>query len=398
MLQDQKKVFGDKLYPWLIVLLPALAQYQIGPVDLDSVAMALFFVLAVWRKRYVHFTPINNRALIILVYLVLITVANIAVGTKYSPNSDIILRAGRYCLYLLVVFYLGNDALTYDKLMRAYRFLAYAAITYLLIQAVFYYGAGIILPSRIGSDSRASEYEIGRLRSFFSEPSVLSYSLVPFVVCNLFGANNGTKKASFDAIFVSAGIILSTTGQGILAIGVTWTIWLLLRTIRNGFKAKDMLLLIVFVTLIVVLLNSGILSFALDRASDTGEGGAIDARMSGYVAIRILSPLQLIFGTGFGNYIVDNRFGLDVPYAFVNYSSLAEFIFTLGILGTLLWLALFIYIARKGNTCVRVLLIVMAVLCWAGCPLTGVFMPLWLSLMCVQLPQGLFSRKSDNPA
>ena len=267
-----------------------------------------------------------------------------------------------------------------------------------MLQAIFYFGAGIILPNRIGGNSGVSASDVGRLRSFYSEPSVMGYALVPFVVCSLFGAGKEGKKASADAIFVTAGIIVSTSGQGILAVSVAWACWVILRFIRGQFKGKDLLLLVGILAVVGILFRAGILGFALDRASDTNEGGAIDARMSGYESLSVLNPLQRIFGTGFGNYIVENVYGLDVSYQFVNYSSLAEFLFTIGIVGTLLWLTFFIWLARRGNACVRILLITMVVLCWSGCPLSGLFFPLWLTLMCVQLPAGAFSRKIADPS
>ena len=396
MLQDQRKRFGEKIYPWILVLLPVLSQYKLGPLDMDVVVMAIFFVLACWRKRIIQLTPINKMVTVLFVYTAAITAINIAIGHKYSPTGDIVLRAGRYCLYLLVVFYLGNDCLDYDRLMKVYRVVAYAATFYIMLQAVFYYGAGIVLPSRIGGNTGTSQGDVGRLRSFYSEPSVLGYALTPFVICNLFGKNYKDKQSSIDAILVSAGVITSTSGQGILALAATWVCWLILRMIRGEFKTRDLLLIVGIGAVIILLFNTGILGFALDRASDTEKGGAIDARMSGYEALRALSPLQLLFGSGFGNYIVANLYGLDVFYEFVNYSSLAEFLFTLGIAGTLLWVSFLLRLAWKGNACVRVMLIAMAVLSWSGCPLSGLFFPLWLSLICLQLPAGQFSRQTST--
>ena len=127
MLQPQKKIFGEKIYPWILVLLPVLSLYRFGPVDLDVIVMALFFVLACWRKRFVQLTPVNRITTTIFCYILLVTAINIAFGQKFSPSGDIILRAGRYCLYLLIVFFLGNDSITYQKLMRAYRMVAFAA-------------------------------------------------------------------------------------------------------------------------------------------------------------------------------------------------------------------------------------------------------------------------------
>lgn len=395
MLQTRKKIFGEKIYPWILVLLPVLSQYPVGPVDLDVVVMAAFFLCALLFRRHVRISPVGSSVLKLIGYIVFITVINMAVGRKYSPASDMVVRTGRYCLYLLVVFFLGNESVTYESLMRAYRVVAYAATIYVIIQTVFFYGAGITLPSKIGGSSSSAEVEVGRLRAFYSEPASMGYSIVPFVVCSLFGKpyRTGKRSSSFDAIFASAGIILSTSGQGIAAIGITWAIWILIQFINGTFKARQLFLLLGIGVVAVILYFTGILEFALGRMESAEEGSAIDARLSGYETLSLLGPLQFLFGAGFGNYVVENTFSLDVFYKFVNYSSIAEFLFTLGIVGTLLWFFFFAKLFRKGPACTRVLLIAMFALSLFGCPMTGLQFPLWLTLMCVQLPDGQFSRK-----
>ena len=380
---------------WLIVLLPVLAQYKVGPLDLDTVLMAAFFLMALIFRKYLFVTPVAKKILLVLGYITLTTVTNLIWGQKFSPASEIILRAGRYCLYLFVVFFLGNDQLDYRKLMKVYRIVAYAATIYIVIQSVMYYGAGIVLPNRIGGSTGASEYDVGRLRAFYSEPAELGYSLVPFIACSLFpfGEETEKRKNSIDAILVSGAIILSTSGQGILCTAAVWALWIFMR-IKNGqFKLKDFGLLMGVAVVAVVLYKIGILKFALERASNTGEGGAMDARSSGYDTFVLLSPLQKVFGAGFGNYVVKNTFGLDVFYEFINYSTISEFLFTLGYVGVFVWVVFFFFVFKKGTLSTKVLVIIMTLLSTGGCPMTGKHFPLWLTLMCVQLPAGQFSRK-----
>lgn len=388
----QKKTFGQKVYPWLLVTLPILVQYPIGPLDLDVIVMLAFFVGCLLFRRHLLVTPLGKYMLGIIGYIVVTVVINLAVGEKFSSASQIVLRAGRYCLYLFIVFFQGNESVDYKSLMRAYRVVAYAATIYVILQTVAFYGAGITLPNKLGGSSIDAEGEVGRLRSFYSEPSVMGYSLVPFIACSLLGEKykHSGKGGALDAMFVSIGIILSTSGQGILATAVVWVCWLLIRIKNRQFQVKELVLLLAIAAAAVILYKTGILEFALDRAGNTDEGGAIDARMSGYMTLRLLSPLQLLFGTGFGNYVVENLFALDVFYEFVNYSSIAEFLFTLGIVGTALWVVFFGILFRRSTACVRVLILAMVVLGTTGCPMTGIFFPLWVSLMCVQLPEGMF--------
>ncbi len=393
MLQRQEKTFGEKIYPWILAMLPVLSQYPVGPLDLDAVAMILFFLCAAFFHRRIRISPISQIVLVLIIYMSAITAINLAFGQKFSPSSDIIVRFGRYALYLLVVFFLGNESISYDTLLKAYRVVAYAATIYIIIQTIFFYGAGITLPSKLGGSAKSNAVEVGRLRSFYSEPAVMSYSLVPFITCSLFGKQaEDSKRNNFDALFVSAGIILSTSGQGILTISALWAVWLIMQIRSGGFKTKNLLMLLGIAIVALILYEVGILEFALGRTSDTSEGSATDARMSGYESILLLSPLQRIFGAGFGNYVVENTFGLDIVYQFVNYSSLAEFLFTLGAVGTLLWIIFFISLFRKTSFCGKMLLVAMAALSMGGCPLTGIQFPLWLTLICIQLPDGQFSR------
>ena len=392
-MKRERTTFLAKFYMWLIVLLPVLAQYKVGPLDLDTVLMIVFFLCALVSRNYLWGTRLNGKALVIFLYIVVTTVVNILWGQKFSPTADIVLRSGRYCLYIIIVFFLGNEYVRYEQIMKIYRIVAYAATIYVIIQTIAFYGAGITLPNKIGATVNDATAEVGRLRSFYSEPAVMSYSLVAFIACSLFGKPYGKKtaNASLDAIFVSTGIILSTSGQGIVATGVIWVLWVLDGLIKRKLKFKQLCMLMGAVIVVVVLYNSGILKYALDRAGNTNEGGAVDARMSGYESLALLSGLQKIFGSGFGNYVVENVFGLDVVYEFVNYSSLAEFLFTLGIVGTALWVLLFITLFKKGPVCTKVLIAAMTVLAFGGCPLSGLFMPLWLTLMSIQLPKGYFA-------
>lgn len=401
-MNEQKITLLDKLYMTALVLLPVLSQYQVGPLDLDVVVMAFFFLAFLVSNRHLTITRFNQQIFIILVYIVAITGLNLLVGKNYSQDSDIILRAGRYCLYLLLVFFFGNKHVSYEQLMRIYRVVAIMACIYLFIQAVFYYGAGITLPNKLGGSSHSENgAEVGRLRSFYSEPAELGYNLLPFLACSLFGAPYRRKGNSgyFDALLVTVAVVVSTSGQGVITAAVVWALWFVLRIWNKQFKTKDVLLIIVVAIAAVLLYKSGILEYTLGRVeTDNAETGAIAARSSGYQSLGLLSPLERLFGTGFGNYVVENTFDLDLVYEFVNYSSIAEFLFTLGIFGTLLWALFFYTVFRRGNLCSRAILAALLVLSLLGCPMTGKHFPLWLSLMCIQLPRGIFSCKhTDEP-
>lgn len=399
-MQGQKTTFLDKFYMLVLVLLPVISQYQLGPLDLDVVLMALVLLVMLGTTRFLRITEINRRILVIVLYILVVTVLNLLFGEKFSKEGEIILRMGRYCMYLVVVFFFGNEHASYAQLMRIYRVIAWAASIYILIQAVFYYGAGIVLPNKIGGSTVSDNLaDVGRLRSFYSEPAELGYNLMPFLVCSLFGEpykQHSRINQYVDALLVSVAVIVSTSGQGVLTAGVVWGCWFLVRMVSNGMKVRELVLVLVVLVAAVALYSTGILEFTLNRMETSGNTGAISARSSGYQSLSLLTPIQLLIGTGFGNFVVENRFGLDMVYEFVNYSSIAEFLFTLGIIGTTLWLVFFTKVFRKGKLCVKMLLVAMFTLSLLGCPMTGKHFPLWLTLMGTQLPGGLFAKKNND--
>ena len=394
MLNKQKLSFTDRAYPWLIVLTPVICQYKLGPLDWDVVVFLAYFFYKILVRRSLYIVKVNKYIAGLILYIAGVATFNIVAGYKYSPTSDIILRSGRYCLYLFIVFFLGNESVTYENLMRAYRVVAYAATIYVIIQTAAYYATGIMLPNKLGVVSQAvSADEVGRFRSFYSEPSVLAYALTPFIACSLFHPSEQRKgkNSAFDALFVSFGIILSTSGQGIFSVAIVWVLWLFTKMMSSQIKGRDVLLIIIAAVAVVILYQTGVLEYALGRVDHTDEGSAIDARMSGYETLRLLSLWKLAFGTGFGNYIVENYYGLDVFYETVYYSSLAEFLFTQGIIGTSLWVLFFIKMFRRVSACGKVLLIAMGALSLSGSPMTGVFFPTWLTLVCLHLPEGEYA-------
>ncbi len=372
-------------YLTVLFLLPVLAQYSIGPLDFDVIGMLMVAVGLFFSKQNYN---LNKRGIIYLLiaYIAVVTLSNMIIGTLYSSRTDILLRCGRYCLYLIIVMLLCLDTLfDYRRAMKIYRMIAMAAFIYICVQAVFYYGAGITLPNKIGGVEMTNEAgeEIGRLRAFYSEPADMAYSTIPFLCCSLFGPQYSEKdRRLLDAILVSIGIILTTSGQGIVAVAVLWGLWLIHGVAHQQMSFKRVIVLITIVTAVVVLYKSGVLSFALDRATNTDEYSATSARTSGYVTMQLLSPIQWFFGTGFGNYVTANIYDLDVPFLFVNYSSVAEFLFTTGIVGVLIIACFLLNEYRKGDIRSRMLIIALLILSVGGCPMTGKYMPIYLSLIC----------------
>ena len=381
--QDHSKL--QTFYLIVLFLMPVLAQYPIGPLDMDVVGILLVAVGLFFSGMNYDSTK-RGIIYVLITYIAVVTLVNLMFGEMYSSRADIILRCGRYCLYLIIVMLLCLDTLfDYQKAMRIYRVIAMAAFCYICLQTVFYYGAGITLPNRIGGTSLTNEsgQEVGRLRAFYSEPADMAYSLIPFVCCSLFGPQYAKKdRRMMDAICVTAAIILTTSGQGIVTVAALWFGWVCIGIAKKEMSAKKGGVILGIIAVAFILWQAGILEFALGRVADTGEHSATAARSSGYVALQLLSPFEWLFGTGFGNYVTENIYNLPVPYQFVNYSSIAEFLFTTGLVGMSILVGFFFGEFRKGDLRSRMLILALIALAVGGCPMTGKYMPIYLSLIC----------------
>ena len=376
-----------KIYAFAVLLTPILYQYSLfgGVLDLDVIAMLVVFVLGLIghiknSRRYII------DALLIIVYIIVVTSINALLGPRYSSLSNMILRTSRYCLYLFIVLIRNLDCFEYEFGMKVYRVIAYMAFIYVVIQAVFYFGFRIVLPNKIGQPVQAvigweTEMTNARPRAFFSEPSALAYSLVPFIVCSLFGKPYMKKdRRELDAIITSLAVFISTSGQGIICVMVIWICWISYLFVQNKVTKYKLLEILFIIGIAVIFLVSPIFQIASDRILDApGKFGAVTARTSGYKTLVLLTPLQSFFGTGYGNYITKNTYGLILPYETVFYSSAAELIFTTGIVGLLLFLGLLAKGFIRGTAVSRMIIISIGILMISGSPLSGSFIPLNLS-------------------
>lgn len=377
-----KKDTLSTIYTTTIFLVPVLSQYSVGPLDLDVIVMSFLFLVIVLGKS-IQFQD-NQSIVLLLLYTVLITLINLLVGKLYAEPLEILLRLGKYVLYLAMTMLLGvNQLINYEKGMKIFRIVALCATTYLILQAIFYYGLGITLPNTIGGKVNSTNAEeVGRLRSFYSEPSVMAYCTIPFICCSLFGEKYGKKDTRmFDAIYVSFGVVLSTSGQGIICVTALWLIWFIRNIVLGKIKFKEICTVIAVVCLITIMYSSGVLKFAVDRIMNTGEHGAISARASGYKTWGLLNTFQLMFGAGYGNYVTLNTYNLDVPYDYVNYSSLAENVFVTGIIGSVFLYTILFNGFLKGNLRAKMIFVSIIILGFSGCPLGSILIPTYFSFL-----------------
>lgn len=375
----------NKLYMLSLVLLPVFAQYHIGgTLDYDVIIMAAFFIITIATRPRVG-TSCNSMVLMLTCYVVIVVTANIFCGRLFANESDIILRSGRFVLYMVVVLVMKLNDFDYNETMKIYRVVAFCALFYILLQTIVYYVVGIILPSTIGGSTHSvTNSQVGRLHSFYSEPADMALSLIPFVCCSLFGPAYRDKDSRiFDAILITLAVFMSTAGQGTVFLIILWTIWIICGRKSEYTMDKILIATIIGVAILYIIKMLGLMDYTLKRV--TGNSSAWEARSGGYTALQMLGGLQRFFGTGFGNYFSNNIYGLNTYGEFVNFSSFSESLFTLGIVGTLIVYIPLIKRFFSGCAYQKALIFAFLFLSVASCPLSGKFFPIYYSfIFCEQ--------------
>lgn len=372
-----------KILAMVVVISPIISQYSIGGIiDFDMIAMA-FVILLGYIGRIHSNNALRAHITVFLLYIVIETGINLLVGIRYSRTIDIILRCGRYCVYSSFILLKSIDYFDYKTMLRYYRAVVYLAFAYILIQTIVYYTTGITLPNKIGGTTSSISVEgVGRLRSFYSEPAALSYGLLPFTVCSLFGPRYKEKNNMIiDAIVSTAAVVLSTSGLGNICLAAVWLIWIILGLKNRRITHGRLVLLIILLLAFALVARFPIVAYTFSRVNTMGQNGAISARINGYLSLKSLRTMQLVFGTGFGNYMVRNEYNMNTLFAYIYYPTLAEHLFTTGIIGTVLFLNIFVKRFRHSNVYGKMLIIATIILSIGGAPISGAFLPLYFALI-----------------
>lgn len=186
----------------------------------------------------------------------------------------------------------------------------------------------------------------GRYRpsAFFLEPSHLAAYIIPVILILLF-ENKTDRKNINTALFLSIGIVLSTSGMGIVLVLLMWIVYYI-SVIGKGTKRSiinGLLFIASFVFIVLVLyFNVEIFRYSIQRifVADSGKiYNALEGRTAGgALIVSKMKKWELIFGM---EESADSSLYL---------SGLYRVLIQEGIIGTLLFNIVFLYqaIKRKG--------------------------------------------------
>ncbi|HEM4051071.1 TPA: hypothetical protein U1W10_001061 [Streptococcus suis] len=205
-----------------------------------------------------------------------------------------------------------------------------------------------------------TSFSLFRPTSLFYEPAHFFEYVIIGVIIYLFRYKVTSKNDIFNAIFLALGIVLSTSGMGILTIAGIFGFWLLQQLSLTKFirVRKEMFLLIVIGLIAVAFfLQSGFGQSVLSRLFSTGTNySALDGRTEIYERIFSFDTGRVLVGSGYGN-VLEHYF----------YPSWAFNLWCTGIIGSSIIVILYLRAYFQSRvTIAKIIVLVNFMLCFVS--------------------------------
>jgi hypothetical protein len=361
-----------RIFTFLVAILPITMVYKspIPEIDLGTFSILLFASIVIVSGYNLTIKQKTSITLsLFLIYTVFGTLFSILLQSNINYILTI-LRMGKFVILItIVLFIFHHKFFDYKYGIKVIRIVSLIAVTYAIIQTISYNFFGILLPraflnliideSYMHHDYLLSASKFYRPPAFFIEPaSFVQYVILYLTYCIFGQKNQHIISKPIEALFISLGIILSGSGQGLILLVVVWGIWFFKNIIFAKINMERIIIFIIIIIGIVVLIPKiielPVIAKNLDRI--TGEstlslGYAGEARIIGFSYFSQLSDLLKVIGTGYGN----------VP-SNVYFSSASYTLYTGGYVGITLVIAFIIESLTKSKYYQSIFIILYVVL------------------------------------
>ena len=316
LLGEKSNTVIDRVCAILLALTP-LFQHYVGLFrNAGFTVLLLVFPFIFFRSiiNIIH-REINNRCILAVLPIIIYEVYTI-IAHSLGVNSSL------YGLFMAFIFMaISVGAVNSRVFFRTSLFVCKLATLCIVIQYLSYYllhrhiqmvpvrlllpGSDIWITRAIAGVSRAGE--LYRPSSFFLEPSHLFLYSFP-ILCFLLLFSEPNSDRIKDAVIVSLGMLLSTSGFSVVTVALFWAIYFILY--RNKKSADvNILRLLSFrtiIVLVIMIITVIVASYSVPVFRDTiSRIFNIDARTSVAISgrirlaneyIRTLQGKSLIFG------------------------------------------------------------------------------------------------------
>lgn len=325
------------IYTLLICFLPIISIYASGipGINLGELLLLVFLVIGV-TKKWSFNDEQPYGLLIISFYIVIITLFSMMIDSSQIIN--VFVRTVRFLFYIFTIYFLSKKFFDFKIAVKVIRKTSIFATLYVFAQTILYRAFGLILKGFIPfiplytSQYESFDYALlyktmfYRPTSFFLEPAHFAQYIIFGIVICLFHDDFRLKNV-FRGLFLTSGVILSTSGQGLVITAFIWIFFTiqLLVTAQLSRKKRILGLFIPGISLaaIPLLLKTEMVKNNLSRFLNSGTNTAVSARSEGYLAYFMeTNPFYKIFGSGYGN----------TPEGFW-FSGIAHFLYSTGLVG-----------------------------------------------------------------
>lgn len=381
-----------KAFTWIIVLFPILFEYSGGMASLKlSDDLLIIFLIAVIIKRKIYLN-INKKILPIAISVVYLYI-DIVIEMVAGIDMSIVLKLARYLLYMTTVIFFANEYLDANYTIRSYKIAAVLATVMLFLQLISYYflkkqllGFIPFLPRGVADDYQTHQYIVGMLTtyrpcSFFSEPAIFATYVAGMLTIELFNTNRNMKLC----IFLTLGMILSTSSTALIYVVVIWLIWAFWAK-RGLLYTKRLAIIALFFLAGIPFLGTTSIRYIVGRIfiNRLGIGGRFEGYLRLINAIKNDGLINLLFGH---TMYIDKR----VEYV----PGWGSYLYSFGLIGLFLLITGMISICKESNDIGKALIICLAVLSIGTVVLINYFAMIFLSLAIV-VGQKEFINTKDN--
>ena len=393
---------------FLIAIIPFTIYYKFPVIFsqlstfLLMVLFALIVVKALSQKNENYFITKTILSISLPIFLIWILLVSFLSFINYGSFNH--LNSLISAIIILTILLLLKKAFIDPKLvLKIYTFFAVVAIVGYLIEIVYYFSTKNILilklPFQISegysfSFSYDTRYNNGfvQFSSFFSEKAHFCEYLLPLLGVCLF--DKAIKKSTFKALLLSALILSTSSGIGIVCVLFLWclkVIWLLV-TKKETHKYLAFILLAIFVMLIVhLILYNYFPSYQLNfdkLFSASGQSSKADYRVyRGFDIFNKMPFVEKIFGIGYRqyepfslNYYITSIYdGADTNSEY--FSAITQILIYFGIIGFLVCFCCIFNLWKKSVIISRAILLVFLLECFAASILFDSIFLLYFSLI-----------------
>lgn len=303
-----------KLYSTTLIMAPILCIYGIGISTITFFDFLLFClnIIMIFQLLLIGKIKIFLNIIPYGIYVFITMIFNI-------DDSELVLRSLRYIFYIVNIIIFVKNYFDYDISVKVYQMVARISTIFLMIQIIASKLLGIYLPGVITSlplvDTDMLNYsevfqmaQVKRHMAFFAEPSHYAIFILGYFSIILFDKNRrrNISKFLFESLFLSMGLVLSTSILGMAVMIAMWIIWLIFNYREFILKPYMLIIIIVLFSISYMLLSD---TTAFKYVTDSSVIGRQSlGRFDGYSFINsdYITSVQKVFGKGM------SKIGMDV--------------------------------------------------------------------------------------